>query len=170
MENESLLEKTIMFEMSGKNQAIHEYDKMIWNLRIGFLTVFFAVWSLLIKSIIDKANIIALNKTLLLMSIIAFFVALGALIIDINYTRRKYRVIKAINVLYKYILNEGNDSTINKSAYLKVLLISGTTLDSKNDNLSDLKETGFYKELYVAFTVYVMPLLISLLGFCLLSL
>jgi hypothetical protein len=170
MENESLLENTIMFEMSGKNQGIHEYDKMIWNLRIGFLTVFFAVWSLLIKSIIDNANIICLNKTLLLMSIIAFFVALGALIIDINYTRRKYRVIKAINVLYKCILNEDNDSTINKSAYLKVLLISGTTLDSKNDDLSDLKDTGFYQELYVAFTVYVMPLLISLLGFCLLSL
>jgi len=164
-----MLEKTIMFEMGGKNQAIHEYDKMIWNLRIGFLTIFFAVWGLLIKSIIDNKGLSCLNKTLLLMSIIAFIVAIGALAFDINYTRRKYKVIKAINVLYRFIINENKDSSTNESVYSKVILISGTTLNSGNDDMNDLKDTGFYRELYVSFTIYIVPLILSLLGFYLLS-
>ena len=41
----------IVGEMTGKNAAIHAYDRMIWTVRTGFLTLLFGAWGLLISSI-----------------------------------------------------------------------------------------------------------------------
>ena len=41
MDNEAFITKIILDEITGKNQAIHAYDRMIWTVRTEFLTLFF---------------------------------------------------------------------------------------------------------------------------------
>jgi hypothetical protein len=48
MNENNLISKIIVDEIGGKNQAIHAYDKMIWTVRTGFLTLFFARWGILL--------------------------------------------------------------------------------------------------------------------------
>lgn len=50
---EPFLEKIIQSEISGKNAAINSYDKMMWTVRSGFLTLVFAAWGLIIKSALE---------------------------------------------------------------------------------------------------------------------
>lgn len=42
--------KLINNELTGKNAAIHAYDKMIWKVRAGFLTLVFGAWRLAVKA------------------------------------------------------------------------------------------------------------------------
>jgi hypothetical protein len=51
-----LLQKLFLDEITGKNQAIHAYDRMIWTVRTEFLTLFFAGWGILLKSIVDNSS------------------------------------------------------------------------------------------------------------------
>jgi hypothetical protein len=166
MENETLMQKTILFEMDGKNQAIHEYDKMIWVLRTGFLTVFFAIWGLLIKSIIDNGGISNFNQLFDLMAILGIVITLGALIVDSNYVRRKYRVIKALNKLYKTIIEVSKVGSPGAGVFKEVLQISGTTSDI---DPGTLKGTGYWRDMIICLIVYLMPLIALLIGFVLLS-
>ena len=48
--NEDFLIKLVNSEIAGKNNAIHAYDKMIWTVRTGFLTLVFVAWSFVIKA------------------------------------------------------------------------------------------------------------------------
>jgi len=166
MEDETLLQKTILFEMEGKNQAIHEYDKMIWVLRTGFLTVFFATWALLIKSIIDNGDISIFCQLWDLLAIIAIVITLGALIVDSNYVRRKYRVIKALNKMYKTIIEVSKAGFPGAEIFKEVLQISGTTTDS---DPGTLKGTGYWRDMIICLVVYLMPLIALLIGFVLLA-
>lgn len=50
----SLLEKLVLDEISGKNKAIHAYDRMMWTVRTGFLTLFFSGWGILLKAMVEK--------------------------------------------------------------------------------------------------------------------
>jgi len=97
----NLLQKIILDEMTGKNQAIHSYDKMIWAVRTGLLTLLFAGWGILIKSIIDNSSgtQITLNRLLIAMLLVSAALSVGGLIIDQNYIRRKFRVIYALDCL-----------------------------------------------------------------------
>ena len=49
MMDKAFLTKTIGDEISGKYQAIHKYDKIMWTLRSGFLTLVFGGGGLVIK-------------------------------------------------------------------------------------------------------------------------
>ncbi len=42
MDKEELFTKIVLGEISGKNPAIHDYDKMVWSVRTGLLTLYFA--------------------------------------------------------------------------------------------------------------------------------
>jgi len=170
MNFEELLTDTIKFEMGGKNQAIHEYDKMIWQLRIGYLTVFFTVWGLIIKSLIDKGTINQLDQIVSLMSLLAIVITIGACGVDSSYVRRKYKVINALNKLYGTIIDyaEGDHEQFEK--FRKTLIISGTTAHSfKAATKSDkLVGSGYWREVVVCIVVYLIPLLVLLIGFSLL--
>ena len=52
----SLLEKLVLEEIGGKNRAIHAYDRMMWTVRTGFLTLFFAGWGILLKALVEKPS------------------------------------------------------------------------------------------------------------------
>ncbi len=51
---DTLLTKLLLGEVAGKNGAIHAYDKMVWTVRSGFLTLFFGGWGLLRKSLVAR--------------------------------------------------------------------------------------------------------------------
>lgn len=167
MERESLLEKTIMFEIDGKNQAIHEYDKMLWNLRIGYLTLFFAACGLLIKSVIDNNSTCQISHIFYLIAIFAVFIAAGAFAVDANYSKRKYKVIRVMNLIYKVISEKVKNGVPDPEDFRVLLIISGTTSipSESNYDLDCLKDTGYLREIIVSILIYFLPLIIILIGF-----
>src|SRR5262245_28107861 len=103
----SFAEKLVLDEISGKNKAIHAYDKMIWTVRTGFLTLFFAGWGILLKTLVEKPSREpdALdNRILLVMLLVSVTLGIGGLVIDLNYARRKFRVIYALDSLMSGIV------------------------------------------------------------------
>ncbi len=171
MEWKEILKDTIKFEMDGKNQAIHEYDKMIWALRTGFLTVFFAVWGLIIKSIIDSENMPRIQNIVPVMIMLAAVISLSACCIDSSYVRRKYKVIAALNKLYQILIDYAQGGTIEFEKFKELLKISGTTASSNEaDNKSDkLKGTGYGREIVVCVTVYLVPMAVLIAGIIMLG-
>ncbi len=169
MNIQTLFESTIKFEMEGKNQAIHEYDKMIWNLRIGYLTIFFSAFSILLKSVIDKGSLCQKDLILDLVKILAIMISIGALFVDSNYVWRKYKVIKAINALYREIFKLAVIKEPDLKGFKNLLLISGTTdvNDQDIEKLDRLKGTGIIREFFVCLLIYLVPLIIVYFGFSL---
>jgi hypothetical protein len=100
------------------------------------------------------------------MTILAVVITLGALVVDSNYVRRKYRVIKALNKLYKTILDISKAESSVAGVFDEVLQISGTTTDI---DPGSLKGTGYWRDMIICLIVYLMPLIALLTGFVLLS-
>jgi len=170
MERESLLEKTIMFELGGKNQALHEYDKMLWNLRIGYLTLFFTACGLLVKAFIDNEGIYQAGNILYLILIMSFTISFGAFAVDYNYVKRKYRVIRALNLMYEMITEKVKNEKPDPQDFIDLIKISGTTKIRKKDSkdLNSMVDTGLLRERWICFLIYFLPLTIVLAGFVLL--
>ena len=53
----SLHKDIILGEIAGKNAAIHAYDKILWMIRTGYLTLFYGAWAIVLKGIIAKWQI-----------------------------------------------------------------------------------------------------------------
>jgi hypothetical protein len=94
------LEQVVLTEVSGKNAAIHAYDGMIWKIRTGSLTLLFFGWGVLLKSVTDEPPQASL---LLAMFCFSCGLALGGWLVDRTCTRRKFRVIIALDRLLKTI-------------------------------------------------------------------
>jgi hypothetical protein len=169
MADESFLAKTILQEIQGKNQAVHEYDRMIWAIRTGLLTVFFAAWGLLIKSFTGQIPAVNLQLSVRLMSMITACITTGALIIDLSYIRRKYKVVKGLNKLYDLIREHNEPPELHPELFEDVLRISGTSTIKKDDYADDLKGTGYYRDLITGIFVYIFPVLANILGFMLVA-
>ena len=84
MKENSFISKIIIDEIGGKNQAIHAYDKMIWTVRTGFLTLFFAGWGILLKSFVDNSSDKQLSQDgiLIVMLLISITLSCGGYIIN----------------------------------------------------------------------------------------
>ena len=54
-QNNELFEKVLLGEIEGKNRAIHSYDGIIWRVRVGFLTLVFGGWAILLKGIVETS-------------------------------------------------------------------------------------------------------------------
>ncbi|MBL0007106.1 MAG: hypothetical protein IPP25_07940 [Saprospiraceae bacterium] len=105
MNNETFLEKFVSTEIGGKNTAIHAYDKMMWMVRSGYLTLVFAGWGFVIKAALENSlDIQFIKPYILLLSSFSIVLAFGAFLIDRNYARRKFRVITAVNEIIQLVL------------------------------------------------------------------
>jgi hypothetical protein len=150
-------------EIDGKNAAIHEYDSMLWKLRIGFLTLYFGGWGLLFTTFMkirnDESLFIDFNTILSVLAIITLVICLGGWRIDLNYSRRKYRVINTLNRLYGIIFKK--DGLDNPSAHeiSELMQASGTQTDKSYRECK-----GYQKEMNVLFFVYCLPVLVMLIG------
>jgi hypothetical protein len=166
---DAFTEEIIKKEIDGKIQAIHEYDNMLWKLRIGFLTLFFAGWGLLLNSLTGSKPgpgnelLIALNTILLVMASITLVICIGGFLIDLNYVRRKYRVIHALDLLYDRIFSSEKHKDLKTKQLVDLIQISGSRA-----NTLYRKCTGYPIERMITLLIYFMPLLSMVIGIALL--
>lgn len=121
MKDLTVLEQITLGEISGKNAAIHAYDKIIWTIRSGYLTLLFVGWSILLKSFVE--NKIDGAKLLILvvcMFLVSLGITIGGYVIDLNYLRRKFRVIYALNNLIAELKDSDGDVETVTDRYLMV--------------------------------------------------
>ena len=72
----TIIQKMVLDEISGKNNAIQSYDVTLWKIRSGFLTLLFAGWGALLSFLGDNAELIFSSTTAM------FFVYLGLFLIS----------------------------------------------------------------------------------------
>lgn len=157
MKDESFLSILIKEEIGGKNNAIHAYDRMIWTVRSGFLTLVFAGWSITIKSAIEaKAGLAEITPFVLTLGAFSLGLAAGAFVIDRNYARRKFRVIAAVNELMQIITRidiEKVDKPISREL-TELLQISGDAANRKH------MIPAYANEILVSRIIYIVPSLL----------
>lgn len=156
MEETSFINQILLEEISGKLKAVHAYDKILWTVRSGFLTIFFAGWGLFLESIIDSSNHEVVAQITSLMLIVSVGISICGFVIDLNYVQRKFRVISALNKLYKIIVDNPNISQMitdmsYKGDMLKVVCVSGDS----GDESYHIK--GYIKEREVSFEIFFLP-------------
>jgi len=161
MADETFIEKITINEIAGKNAAIHAYDDMIWKVRSGFLTLVFAGWSLLIKTAIEhKLSLTQILPYVFILSGFSLALAIGGYKIDMNYVKRKFRVINGLNELTEITATVNiNVQSIQQKALIELLKILG-------DSFNDKYESKAYKnEINVSRIIYFIPslLVISIL-------
>lgn len=81
-----LLEKIVLGEIEGKNRVIHAYDGIVWKVRVGFLTLLFGGWAILLKGIVETSEPPAGGYTALASGLLLFSLgfSFGAWFIDRN--------------------------------------------------------------------------------------
>lgn len=162
--DEKLIKQIILDAIRGKNKALHAYDRMIWTIRTGFLTLLFSGWGLLL-SFIGK-DIQKFPKLAILIPVMFFVsvaLAFGGFLIDKNYVRRKFRVIFALNRLMELLSEYSEDKVLDiefRSGELKELLkISG---DSASKNYREVD--GYSGARLVSLIIFLMPIISVGLG------
>lgn len=149
-ESRDVLSQLVLGEIAGKNAANHAYDKILWQIRSGYLTLVFVGWSVLLKAIaeanLDNARGLRLTLGLVLVTI---GLAIGGWFIDRGYLRRKFRVILAQNDLVNAI-KESPESLANVPVQL--LTVSGDNGEAR------FASVGYAENLRAATAVYFVPL------------
>jgi len=155
----SFMEKIISDEITGKNTAIHAYDRMMWTVRSGYLTLVFGGWGFVIKSAIEKgAELSIIKPYILLLSAFTISLSIGAYLIDRNYARRKFRVIHAVNELVQLMMTTNLDKVDEiKTKLTPLLQISGDA-----DNLN-YRFNAFFNEMKISKIIYLMTSALILL-------
>lgn len=161
MKKEDMIFKMITDELSGKIQAIHAYDRMIWMIRSGFITLFFAGWGIIFKSVIDnpsqsKDN---LHNVLIALTLISIALSIGALVLDRNYVKRKFRVIYAFDELMSLIMRNDINILSNPNQIIAYMQVSG----DKNDT-SYREVSGYDNECWNGWVIYVVPIIMIAAG------
>lgn len=146
----SFRQKMIINEIAGKKAAIHAYDKIVWTVRSGFLTLVFAGWALVIKAAIESdAEINEVAPYFFMLCAFSIVLAVGGYLIDRNYVRRKFRVIRAVNdMMHAMTQADFDDKQVD---FGDLLGISGDA-DNKKYRI------GAYRiEMVVTSTIYSVP-------------
>lgn len=152
-----LVPDIIKGEIEGKNIAIHAYDKMMWTIRTGFLTLFFVGWGILLKTLIDNNALNLDNSQILLVMLLASLtLSLGGLSIDLNYLRRKFRVVFALDSLLSTLVNKGISSEQYQSNIEEYILVAG---DKENTNYNNV--SGYHSACKAGVAIFILPLLIA---------
>jgi hypothetical protein len=152
----TFIEKFVLDEVAGKNDAIHGYDKIIWIIRSGFLTLVFAGWAILLKEMASNTSLPKDASCLVLgMLFLSMGLAVVGYIVDFNYLRRKFRVVHIKNELVNVIMNNSDDAS---SVPPYMLEITGT----KDSN--DYHCRGYYWACVEGIVVYFAPVLMLVLA------
>ena len=152
----TFLEKFVLDEVAGKNDAIHGYDKIIWIIRSGFLTLVFAGWAILLKEMAGNMRLLKDASYLVLgMLFLSIGLAVVGYIVDFNYLRRKFRVVNIKNKLVDVIMQSGGNAS---SVPPHLLEITGT----KDSNAYHCR--GYYWACVEGLVVYFAPVLMLILA------
>lgn len=149
----AISEQVLLNEINGKNNAIHAYDKIVWQIRTGFLTLVFGGWAFIIKgAIVSGKSFHDISEYISVMAVFSFLLSISGYIIDRNYIRRKFRVINALNGLQKLIINPQKSLTTLSSHELnEITSLIGVVGDSGNDQY---KSKGYQIEVNVSLLIY----------------
>jgi len=109
MGDRTLREQLVIDEIAGKNAAIHAYDRIIWVVRSGYLSLFFAGWALILKALVEAEQPVnSIQQYIPMMLVMSAGLTIGGLVVDLNYVLRKFRVIAALNRLMELSFLYGN--------------------------------------------------------------
>lgn len=109
MAERSVRQQILLDEMAGKNAAIHAYDHIIWVVRSGYLTLFFAGWALILRALIEGSpSGESIERYIPMMLVMSTGLTIGGLVIDLNYVLRKFRVIASLNQLMEFAFRYGD--------------------------------------------------------------
>ena len=158
MSENSLISQVIMDELGGKNKAVHAYDRMIWTVRTGYLTLFFAGWGIFLKSLVETGTGKLSNQhdILIVMLIVSITLSFGGFLVDVNYLRRKFRVIYSLDKLLLKITQKGETIIANPKEIEKYLQVSGDK-DDKNYKMV----SGYRPALRAGLTIYLTPIIVG---------
>jgi hypothetical protein len=149
---ETYLTQIIQNEIAGKNAAIHAYDKMMWSVRSGYLTLVFGGWGFVIKAAIESKSALSdIKPYILVLSAFTLILAIGAYLIDRNYARRKFRIIHAVNDLIQLLLSTDPEHLDEKKKKLTPLLRISGDADNKSYRFN-----AFYNEMKVSNIIYML--------------
>jgi hypothetical protein len=150
----SLRQKIVMDEIAGKNNAIQSYDKTLWTIRSGFLTLLFAAWGAVLSVVANNPYL--LETVLVGMVCISFGLTFAGFLIDLNYVKRKFRCIHALAVLLDEAFR--NIDTLDRMRKRKVWLrVSG-------DDVHLPPAKGYKNEVLVSCIIYPVPFISILVG------
>ena len=160
----SKLFELIQTELAGKYAGIHAYDKYIWTIRSGFLTLLFGAWSLFVKQLLESSGLLisVLKSSIVILTILTITLALGAFFIDRNYCRRKFRIIYAVNELMRMFVKVKFDLH-QEASFLQLSELLQISGDASNDNY---KCVAYNNELNVGMIIYCLPAIISVTLCC----
>jgi hypothetical protein len=146
-----ILEKIVLAEIEGKKKAIQVYDEIIWKVRTGYLTLVFAGWAILLRSLVADTLRSGPQFAGFFASMFLFSMglAVGGWFIDKTYTQRKVRVIAALNHLTQAA---GTFAADLKKIPLDLLEVSGY------DTRIQFDLNGYKEALVGAICVYFVPL------------
>lgn len=110
-EKSNSLHQLVVAEVAGKNTAIHAYDDIIWKIRTGYLTLLFAGWAILLKSIAERDPHSGRGFGIIVAAMVLFSLglALSGWLVDLTYIRQKHRVILTLNRLTDAICDSDGD-------------------------------------------------------------
>lgn len=145
MSESGLLERVILSEVAGKNQAIHAYDRMMWTVRTGFLTLYSAGWGIFLKATMESQctapNSLG-NRLLLVMLLVSLVLGIGGFIVDQSYARRKFRVIYALDQQISGIVETKGQIQERLEQIATTMHVSGDKCDDNYRNVSGLYFRG----------------------------
>lgn len=151
------MEQIFLEEIKGKNLAIHAYDRIIWTVRSGYVTIFFAAWGILLTGLAaENVSFDQIRNLIPPIWIVSVGLSLCAWIVDMNYVRRKFRVITALNNGYSEVVQhltsepDADLSKLNADELERFLHVSG---DSGNKSF---KGKGYRDAWIVGASIYVV--------------
>jgi len=164
MADRSFTEQIILGEIAGKNKAIHAFDSILWTVRSGFLTLFFVGWGFILRGAINERELHVVARVIIPMLLVSLGLSVGGFIIDLNYVKRKFCVISALNLLLPIVLehpdisqNIENDKNKSKSLS-KVVRVSGDSGDKS------YRIAAYNNALVISVAIYFIPLVFLVVG------
>jgi hypothetical protein len=150
-EGTDFLKEMVLQEASGKNEAIHSYDDIIWKIRSGYLALFFAGWSSLVKSFATDQQIHSdlFKAVVAAMFYFSAILAYTGWYLDRTYVRRKHKVINALDELAKKSKELHGDA---ERIPLRVLTVAGDNPSMRYDS------PGYLDAARTARIIYFVPL------------
>jgi len=109
----------IRLEIAGKNMALKRYDKILWQIRSGYVIILYGALGLLSK---DGLKLEALNERVVLL--VYGFSAL-ACAMDLSFRVRQLRVVTAYNVLMDQALKFSLGDTVAAACLQELLHVAG---------------------------------------------
>ena len=153
---EGNINRLLFEEIASKMKAIQDYNGIIWKIRSGVMTLIFLSWGYVISGILEQDKEISeIRSLIVILVILTMMITAAAFVIDLNYIKKKYKVINAYDQLSEWLIRENLDdikvdqlNDKQKDRLVDFIKTSGNNLDYSH------KGKGFKNALKVILTIY----------------